>query len=680
MKKRTLFTLLLIALVAVLLASCGGGDEEPSAEQLPAPTEAPATDTPVPPTDTPVPPTDTPVPPTDTPVPPTATPVPPTPEPEPEANTYEEVRVAAEDYLGSGKAPVISADALFENLNDGDEDNDPFILSVRAPDAYAAGHIPGAVNIPWKNIVKPESLEMIPTDQPIVVYCYTGHTGQLSTTALNLLGYDAVNLKYGMMGWNTDPDVLLTAPYDPATGADYPVEVEANEATETYDPPVQAAEDVRSAIDAWINGEDVKQIIPASVVFENLNDGDEDNDPFIISVRGPDDYAKGHVAGAINIPWKTIADPENLAKLPADEPIAVYCYTGHTGQVAATILGSLGYDVSNMKFGMMGWTLDDEVLGQPRFDPANVKGYPVESGEMSAQTGADAVMTAATSYFGGGPKTISQDAVFENLNDGDDENDPYIISVRAPDAYAAGHIPGAVNVSVKELFNPDVLAEIPTDKDIVVACYTGQTAAQATAALNLAGYDASSLLFGMSSWTTDPDVYVKRFNPETNAHPYPATTEAVEWVQEDYDLAQPLAADPAAAAYAYLQNGTKALPSDALFENLNDGDDENDPFIISVRSEGDYTDAGHIEGALWVSPSELFTPDVLNDLPTDRPIAVYCYTGQTAGQVTSALNMLGYDASSVLFGMSGWSDDPAVFVKRFNPEVHAKDYPTEAGS
>ena len=205
MKKRTLFTLLLIAMVAVLLASCGGGGEEPAAEQLPAPTEVPATATPVPPTDTPVPPTDTPVPPTDTPEPPTATPVPPTPEPEPEADTFEEVRMAAEAYVTSDKAPVIAASAVFENLNDGDEDNDPFIISVRAPDAYAAGHIPGAINIPWKNIVKPESLAMIPTDEPIVVYCYTGHTGQIATTALNMLGYDAVNMKYGYDGLDLRP-------------------------------------------------------------------------------------------------------------------------------------------------------------------------------------------------------------------------------------------------------------------------------------------------------------------------------------------------------------------------------------------------------------------------------------------------------------------------------------------
>ena len=216
MKKRTLFTLLLIALVAVLLASCGGGDEEPSAEQLPAPTEAPAA------TDTPVPPTDTPVPPTDTPEPPTATPVPPTPEPE--ANTYEEVRMAAEDYLTSDAKPVTSADALFENLNDGDEDNDPFIISVRGPDNYAVGHVPGAINIPWKSIADPENLALIPDDQPVAVYCYTGHTGQVAATILGSLGYDVSNMKFGMMGWTLDDEVLGQPRFDSADVPDYPTD------------------------------------------------------------------------------------------------------------------------------------------------------------------------------------------------------------------------------------------------------------------------------------------------------------------------------------------------------------------------------------------------------------------------------------------------------------------------
>ena len=68
--------------------------------------------------------------------------------------------------------------------NDGDDTNDPFIVSVRAPGDYALGHIPGAINIPWKTIVDVENLKKLPTDQPIVIYCYTGHTGGLATMAL----------------------------------------------------------------------------------------------------------------------------------------------------------------------------------------------------------------------------------------------------------------------------------------------------------------------------------------------------------------------------------------------------------------------------------------------------------------------------------------------------------------
>ena len=40
------------------------------------------------------------------------------------------------------------------------------------------------------------SLTNVPTDEQVVVYCYTGHTGAAATCILNVLGYDAVNMKY----------------------------------------------------------------------------------------------------------------------------------------------------------------------------------------------------------------------------------------------------------------------------------------------------------------------------------------------------------------------------------------------------------------------------------------------------------------------------------------------------
>jgi rhodanese-related sulfurtransferase len=137
----------------------------------------------------------------------------------------------------------------------------------------------------------------------------------------------------------------------------------------------------------------------------------------------------------------------------------------------------------------------------------------------------DSLQVQAETYFSEGPRTIQAADLFENLNDGDAENDPTIISLRSAEDYAKGHIPGAVNMNVKEMFTLDNLATIPPDRDVVLVCYTGQTAGQATAALNMLGYDAYSLLFGMSSWTSDPEVFVKRFNPETAANDFTIDTE-----------------------------------------------------------------------------------------------------------------------------------------------------------
>jgi rhodanese-related sulfurtransferase len=313
---------------------------------------------------------------------------------------FETVRSAVEEWLASGQKPVITADALFENLNDGDTGNDPYILSVRAPDAYEMGHIPGAENIGWKAVAKPENLAQLPTDQPIVDYCYTGHTGQASMTALNLMGYDTTNLKFGMMGWTKNDDVLATARFDPAAVPDYAVETEANEATETYDFPALdtgasgADEVIRTALDNYLSS-DKKPVMSAQALFENLNDGDESNDPVVLSVRSPEHYAVGHIPGAINIPWKALGDPANLAKLPPDKPIAVYCYTGHTGQVATTVLNAMGYDATNLKFGMMGWSADPDVVATTGvFDPATQPDYPVE-GTMADAAPAEEAEEAA---------------------------------------------------------------------------------------------------------------------------------------------------------------------------------------------------------------------------------------------------------------------------------------------
>jgi rhodanese-related sulfurtransferase len=588
----------------------------------------------------------------------------------------------AEAYF-SGGARMIQAADVFENLNDGDVENDPYIISLRSAEDYGKGHVPGAVHMDVKTLFTTENLATIPPDKDVVVVCYTGQTACQATAALNMLGYEAYGLTHGMSSWTTDSEVFVKRFNPEVHTADYAVDTEAHEPGGPYSLPTPLATNVAGAADAYFSGG--PKTIQAADLYENLNDGDAENDPYIISLRSAEDYAKGHVPGAVNMDVKAMFTPENLATIPPDKDVVVICYTGQTAGQATAALNMLGYEAYSLLFGMSSWTSDPEVYVK-RFDPekhaadytidteAHEPGGPYELPFAVAPVAVEVpgVAEVAEAYFSEGPRTMQAADLFENLNDGDVENDPYIISLRSAEDYAKGHVPGAVNMSVKTLFTTENLSTIPPDKDVVVICYTGQTAGQATAALNMLGYEAYSLLHGMSSWTMDPEVFVKRFNPETHTADYTIDTEAHE-PGGPYSLPTPLAMDVAGAADAYFSDGPKTIQAADLYENLNDGDAENDPYIISLRSAEDYA-KGHVPGAVNMSVKTLFTSENLATIPPDKDVVVICYTGQTAGQATAALNMLGYEAYSLLFGMSSWTSDPEVFVKRFNPETHTSDY------
>ena len=70
--------------------------------------------------------------------------------------------------------------------------------------------------------------------------------------------------------------------------------------------------------------------ITAEKLHSRLNDDNTTNDPFVLSIRSIEHYALGHIPGAVNIPLNTLFSEENLAKLPQDRQIVVYCYPSHS--------------------------------------------------------------------------------------------------------------------------------------------------------------------------------------------------------------------------------------------------------------------------------------------------------------------------------------------------------------
>ena len=74
----------------------------------------------------------------------------------------------------------------------------------------------------------------------------------------------------------------------------------------------------------------------------------------------------------------------------------------------------------------------------------------------------------------------------------------YVLDVRQPDEYEAGHVPGAVLIPLDQLAGRQ--DELPTDTELQVICKSGGRSATAVEALRAAGYDATNVAGGTMAW------------------------------------------------------------------------------------------------------------------------------------------------------------------------------------
>ena len=65
----------------------------------------------------------------------------------------------------------------------------------------------------------------------------------------------------------------------------------------------------------------------------------------LVDVRESEEYASGHIKGAINIPLRDLT--QNLKQIPKNRPVILYCSTGYRTAMGVMALEMLGY--SNVK-------------------------------------------------------------------------------------------------------------------------------------------------------------------------------------------------------------------------------------------------------------------------------------------------------------------------------------------
>ena len=75
------------------------------------------------------------------------------------------------------------------------------ILDVREQDEYDAGHIPGAILIPYTQIEEKAEEMLTDKDQLILVYCRSGRRSKIAAEELVKLGYTNIREFGGIIDW-----------------------------------------------------------------------------------------------------------------------------------------------------------------------------------------------------------------------------------------------------------------------------------------------------------------------------------------------------------------------------------------------------------------------------------------------------------------------------------------------
>jgi hydroxyacylglutathione hydrolase len=169
------------------------------------------------------------------------------------------------------------------------------LVDTRGTADYAAGHVPGTLNVPLGKSFTTYAGSVIPYDRDVYLMIDERRNGAVEEVVrdLCLIGLDRVKGYFGL-------------------GA-----VQAGAAAET------ALETLPR-----VTADEVEQALQTGAIE-------------LVDVRNSSEWEAGHIPGSRNLPLGRLA--ERLQEIPRDKPLVVHCQTGSRSRVAASLLRSHGF-------------------------------------------------------------------------------------------------------------------------------------------------------------------------------------------------------------------------------------------------------------------------------------------------------------------------------------------------
>ena len=175
-----------------------------------------------------------------------------------------------------------------------DADDSVIVLDGRNADAFAEGHVPGAILIPFEDHFDQWLTTLIPSGRNILLVCEEQQAGVLAEKLER-------NGRSVPMGW------------------------------------------LAGGMEAWRNEHLDFHLVIRVEADELAMDLPYDERLLVVDVRTEAEYAEGHVRDAMNIPMRSLADTMTLALIEEEQHLYICGPSDEKSMIAASVLLHQGY-------------------------------------------------------------------------------------------------------------------------------------------------------------------------------------------------------------------------------------------------------------------------------------------------------------------------------------------------
>jgi rhodanese-related sulfurtransferase len=265
------------------------------------------------------------------------------------------------DYVNSNVFPsLIKASVVHESLY-----KNIHVIDLRSSKQFSEGHIKGSVNKRFEDLPAYFETKIKPFEfDKIVIVCDDGQISSYTTCLLRLMGYGNVyamrwgmsswNLKYAETGWLRDVNSKYEASLETASN-----EKSTPDKLPELNTGLNAGPEIGVARFKKLFEEGTGSVLTtADEVFGNPQKY------YIINLERKDKYESGHIPGALRYkPESFLGVTDEMATIPTDKQVVVYCGTGHNSGFATAYLRLFGYNATTLRYGNNGF-MHDQMIKQ----------------------------------------------------------------------------------------------------------------------------------------------------------------------------------------------------------------------------------------------------------------------------------------------------------------------------